>query len=80
MFCQNLKKTGFRATGMIRENRLNNCPVTPIKQIKKEERGTYVSAFDEENGIAVVRWNDNSVVTMSTNFDTIDPPSMIKRY
>lgn len=48
--------------------------------MKKEERGTYDSAFYKEHGITVVRWNDNSVVTMATNFDTIDPPSITKRY
>lgn len=75
-----LSKMGFYATGTIRDNRIGKCPITQVKKMKKEDRGTFDSAFDTKHGISVVRWNDNSVVTMATNWDKIYPLSMAKRY
>lgn len=75
-----LGKLGFNATGTVRENRIVKCPVIPVKKMKKEARGTYESAFDRENEITVTRWNDNAVVTVATNWDTIEPLNYAKRY
>ena len=42
-----LKNKGFFATGTIRDNRTNNCPLESIKTIGKKETGTYDHAFEE---------------------------------
>ncbi|GFT14154.1 hypothetical protein NPIL_599101 [Nephila pilipes] len=47
---------------------------------KSKKPRTYDSAFDSNQGIPVTLWNDNSGITVTTNFDTINPLSMAKRY
>lgn len=44
-----LKNKGFFAVGTIRENRTNNCPIENCKSFTKNERGTYVSAYDKHS-------------------------------
>lgn len=68
------------ATATIRENRTSRCPLESAKSIGKKERGSYDSAFDESTGIALVRWNDNSVVTTISNQFTALPIGTAKRY
>lgn len=75
-----LRQKGFFATGTVRENRTNNCPLENTKEIGKKERGTYDSAHDENSGISLVRWNDNSVVTTISNHYNELPISTAKRY
>ncbi|XP_033228842.1 piggyBac transposable element-derived protein 3-like [Belonocnema kinseyi] len=79
LFCL-LKENGFYATGTIRENRTCNSTMETVKSIKKKNRGTYDFSFDNEQKILLVRWNDNSVVTVATNNCTIEPLVNAKRY
>lgn len=75
-----LKEEGFFATGTIRENRTSNCPLQPVKSMMKKNRGFYDSQYDESTEIALVRWNDNSIVTtISTHYNT-EPVKSAKRY
>ena len=57
-----LDKKGFRATGTVRENRFKKCTITSITEVKKKPRGSF--DFRSHVNIEVVRWNDNSVVTL----------------
>lgn len=76
-----LKNKGFFAVGTIRENRTNNCPIENCKSsFTKNERGTYVSAYDKHSKISVVRWNDNSTVTVCSNIYNVEPLHKVKRY
>lgn len=75
-----LTKKGFFATGTIRENRTVRCPLENNKSFAKKERGSYVSAHDTNTGISLVRWNDNSVVTVISNHYNEEPLSTAKRY
>lgn len=75
-----LREKGFRATGTVRDNRTKNCPLKPPKEMKKEERGSFVSQYDEKNRLLFVRWMDNSVVTMCTNHDAVYPTNLVKRW
>ncbi len=43
-----LKKVELRCTGIIRSNRLRDCPVKGDKELKKEARGTYDHFCDGE--------------------------------
>ncbi|XP_033220935.1 piggyBac transposable element-derived protein 3-like [Belonocnema kinseyi] len=79
LFCL-LKENGFDATGTIRENRTCNSTMETVKSMKKKNRGTYDFSFDNEQKILLVRWNDNSVVTVATNNCTIEPLVSAKRY
>lgn len=75
-----LKEKGFRATGTIRDNRTQKCPIKPSKDIEKSPRGTYDYQFDNTGEILIVRWNDNKAVTMGTNFDEIEPLASVSRW
>lgn len=79
LFCL-LKAKGFFATGTIRENRTSNCPLVSSKVLLKQERGTYDSQFDESTKIALVKWNDNSIVTAISTHYHIEPIASAKRY
>lgn len=74
-----LKKKGFFATGTIRENRTNDCPLKS-KALSKQEKGTYDCAYDQSSKICLVRWYDNSVVTACSNACNVEPLSKLKRY
>jgi len=75
-----LKEQGFFATGTIRENRIAKCPLQATKIIGKQARGTYEFVYDSVLQTLVVRWNDNSVVTVITNTCTVLPIVSAKRY
>lgn len=79
LFCL-LKEKGFYATGTIRENRTSNSTMETVKNLRKKDRGAYDFSFDTEQKILLVRWNDNSVVTVATNNSTIEPLVNAKRY
>lgn len=54
--------------GTMRENRIPKfCPVPPKKIMSKKERGTSHVSFDEANEIVIVKWMDNSCVSMASN-------------
>jgi hypothetical protein len=50
------------------------------ENFKKKERGYYEEKYDQENKVLVVKWNDNSVVNIMSNFEDIHPVSTAKRY
>lgn len=52
-------------TGTIKDNRMEKCPVMPFADMKKKKRGSSSSMFVED--MCVVRWNDNSIVTVASN-------------
>lgn len=75
-----LKEKGFFDTGTVRDNRLANCPVETKKVMNKKQRGSYVSVFDPNLEVLVVQWNNNSVVTVTTNACSVLPLIQAKRY
>lgn len=66
---RHLHYKGYNATGTIRENRLDKCPLPDKKITKKEERGSYHYQSCKE--VVVIQWKDNSVVTIASNYDSI---------
>ncbi|XP_039631232.1 piggyBac transposable element-derived protein 3-like [Polypterus senegalus] len=66
-----LRDVGFRASGTLRQNRLCKCPLKDSKELSKEPRGTFDSAFDLEGEVLFMKWNDNNCVAIGTNFDTV---------
>lgn len=43
------------------------CPLEASNIIRKKNRGSYDFVFDSKAEVALVRWNDNSIVTMISN-------------
>lgn len=75
-----LRLLGYRATGTMRENRTKKCPLTSVKDMKKQLRADFDYRFDTKNEILIVRWMDNNVVTIGTNFDDLEPMGKVKRW
>lgn len=68
---RHLTQLGYCATGTIRDNRVEKCPLTEKSKMEKLERGSYDFRSESENEVCLVRWKDNKVVTCATNFDSI---------
>ena len=62
-----LSHMGFAATGTIRVNRIEHCPLQDVKALQKTTCGTYDYRTDKANKLVMVRWHDNSIVTMVSN-------------
>lgn len=76
-----LKSKDCRYTGTVRDNRTGNSPLRPIKEMMKKAvpRGTcdYITSDD---GILMVRWKDNKVVTLMSTDMGVEPWSSVYRY
>ena len=73
-----LHDQGFSATGTLRKDRVMKCPLTDVKEMKKNERGSY--DYRSDGKIEIVRWNDNSVVTLGSNAFSVEPLGTAKRW
>ena len=60
-----LNTVGFSATGTMRENRSMKFPVMNVAEVKEKECGFY--DYRSSGNISLVRWNDNSVVTLCSS-------------
>lgn len=77
---RDLRQVGYRATGTVREGRTMKCPILSVKDMKKKNRADYDYRFDQVNQILFVRWLDNSVCTMGSNYDNVFPLGKVKRW
>jgi hypothetical protein len=75
-----LTNTGVGATGTIRVNRIENYTVADIKKMTKLPRGSSDHRLDTANNVEVVRWHDNSVVTIASNKFGTKPLVKAKRW
>ena len=71
-----LREKEIKASGTKRNNRTGNCPLTPVKTIKKKERGT-LEVFSSSE-LCAVRWVDNKAVTIVSNNCTNEPMQSIQ--
>ena len=55
-------------------------PVTMAKEISKTKRGSYEQRFDRTSEALLIRWHDNKVVNVMTNYDAANPTSYVTRY
>ena len=72
-----LCEAGFGATGTVRVNRVDKCPIKSTDNMKKEATGTFDHRYDCKDGILIARWNGNSVVTVASNCCGIQPIARI---
>lgn len=77
---QYLKKIGILAVGTVRANRLHGCPLEGNKVMQKNGRGSVDYRVDLNSGIIIVKWVDNSVVQLASNFVGVEPMGMIERW
>ena len=74
-----LGQMGFRATGTACNDRTEHCPSVPINDVKKMERGDHGHRSSAADKIEIVRWHDNSVVTVGSNACGLLPLRKVKR-
>lgn len=76
-----LRYKGFGAIGTIRENRIpKSCPLTNKKIFQKNKRGESQHILDKTSGVLLLRWLDNSVVTMASTCAGVQPMTKVTRY
>ncbi|KAJ8938653.1 hypothetical protein NQ314_011392 [Rhamnusium bicolor] len=72
---------GYGAVGTIRENRIpKSCTLLNKKAFSKKRRGEYQHVIEKNSGILLVRWLDNSVVTMASTDAGVSPVGSVKRF
>ncbi|XP_049948076.1 piggyBac transposable element-derived protein 3-like [Schistocerca serialis cubense] len=76
-----VREKGYGATGTIRENRVCKlCPTSSKKVLVKKERGYFESSLCKDDGVIVTKWVDNSVFTLASTCEGVEPVSFVKRY
>ena len=75
-----LEAKRFGATGTIRANRVEHCPLTPVDKMKKSARGSFEYQSEEGKNLIVIRWNDNNVVSLASNCHGVEPIGAAKRW
>ena len=63
----NMTQRGYRSSGTMRQNRLFDFPFTPQKDFMKLPQGA--SEVLTQGDKLLVRWKDNSIVTVTTNME-----------
>ena len=64
-----LTQENLFAIGTIRSDRVEKAP---LQDLRKSSRGSFCSLQESQGNILLVRWNDNSQVTLITNLRTDD--------
>lgn len=76
-----LRENQYGGTGTMRSNRLSKSfPLQSQKDFEKTDRGTYESVISKEDGVIIVRWRDNSAVTVASNCLSVKPVSNVRRF
>ena len=75
-----LSTMGYGYTGTIMTNRTEHCPVEYETKKSKAQRGDIDYRLDTVSNSLVVTWNDNRMVTMVTNIDTVHPIEPAQRW
>ena len=75
-----LKQCNIGATGTIRVNRTGKTLLLDSSCMNKKARGTYCHAKEKDSGCILVRWNDNSVVTLASNCYGVNPVRSASRW
>lgn len=80
LLLQELLEKGIFVAGTVRANRLDKCPLKSESQLKKTGRGSNDSLITEDKRIVAVRWYDNKVVNLASNFVGIEPEDEVRRW
>ncbi|KAJ8927510.1 hypothetical protein NQ314_020007 [Rhamnusium bicolor] len=76
-----LKEKGFRATGTIRDNRTEKCPLKSVKEVEKTKRVTHDHRFDKKNKIMLSQYvlSKGGIKTRKSQAP-ISQPKLINNY
>ncbi|XP_021552849.1 piggyBac transposable element-derived protein 1 [Neomonachus schauinslandi] len=70
-----LKKKGVRATGTIRENRTDKCPLMNAEHMRKMKKGYFDFRVEENEEIILCRWHGDDIISLCSNAVGIEPAS-----
>ena len=74
-----LKRVGIYSLGIVRKNKVIGCCLKNAKDLKKEGHGAMDSTVSKKKDICVVRWFDNSAVTLASSFAGVEPIDRVRR-
>ena len=74
------KKEGILAVGIITGNRIQGCPLVGKKEIEKGNCGGLDHQLDNNSGVIIVKWLDNNVVQLCSNFVSVCPMETIEQW
>ncbi len=77
---KHLRDNGINATGTIRVNKLNDCPIINREKLKKKPRGYSDQCTVSDGSLTVVGWNDNRPVYVASNCEQSNPLSDVSRW
>ena len=63
-----LIRIGLQAVRTVRANGLQGFPLISVKGLKKQEKGAVDSRAENNSGLVIVRWLNNSIVQLASNF------------
>ncbi|XP_062040745.1 piggyBac transposable element-derived protein 1 isoform X3 [Lepus europaeus] len=72
-----LKKKGVKATGTIRENRTEKCPLMNTEHMRKMKKGHFDFRVEENDEIILCRWHGDDIISLCSNAVGIEPVSEI---
>nr|CAD7264704.1 unnamed protein product [Timema shepardi] len=75
-----LKERGCTGTGTVRSNRVENAPLKESIVLKKMPRGSFDQLTDTNSGTTLIRYHDNSIVTIASNRNGVHPTGKSKHY
>ena len=61
---QELYTKGIYCTGTVRANRVGSLPIKPNSELVKQGRGAMDGCTSSDEKLCLIRWNDNSLVTV----------------
>ena len=68
------------ASGTVRINRTNKCPLSTDDNLKKQDRGFYNYRMDSNGDIFAVVWKDNNNVKILSNHQGTLPAQKVRRW
>ena len=77
---EHLQQLQPNAAGTVRVNRFANAPLFTDKQLCNQGRGSSDQVVSRDCNIVIVKWQDNKVIHLSSNFIGIGAEEEIKRY
>ncbi|KAB0805176.1 hypothetical protein PPYR_02146 [Photinus pyralis] len=75
-----LRDRGIKAIRTLRENRITVPVIKSGLDLKKTERGCFEYALEKTENILVCKWNDNNIVTMCSNCESVFPTHTVSRF
>ena len=73
------RSKGIHAVGATRLNHSRDFPLDPKRNLVKNGRGAVDYLCDNNSGKMAVKWVDNNVVNLASNFVRVEPVWELKR-